>query len=138
MLTEIPGSSRVVDRGFVTYSDEAKVQMLGVDAGLIERHGAVSAQVARAMAAGALANSGGDIAVAITGIAGPDGSTAEKPVGLVYFALDRRGDREATLGQSRLGRGSVLKLHFGDIGRHQVRMGCVATALELFGMALTA
>ena len=90
-LTEIPGSSTVVDRGFVTYSNAAKTEMLGVPAGLIAQHGAVSEAVARAMAEGALARSGADVAVAVTGIAGPGGATAAKPVGLVHFAVARAG-----------------------------------------------
>ncbi len=90
-LTEIAGSSDVVDRGFVTYSNAAKMAMLGVPAALLETVGAVSAEVARAMAEGAVAASEADVAVAITGIAGPGGSTATKPVGLVHFATSRRG-----------------------------------------------
>ncbi|MCC7272781.1 MAG: CinA family protein [Alphaproteobacteria bacterium] len=90
-LTDIAGSSDVVERGFVTYSNAAKTEMLDVPAELIERVGAVSAEVARAMAAGALAHSPAEIAVAITGIAGPGGATAAKPVGLVHFAALRRG-----------------------------------------------
>ena len=90
-LTEIAGSSAVVDRGFVTYSNEAKAEMLGVDPALIATHGAVSEPVARAMAEGALARSRADIAVAVTGVAGPGGGTATKPVGLVHFAVARKG-----------------------------------------------
>lgn len=90
-LTDIAGSSEVVDRGFVTYSNAAKTEMLGVPAGLIARVGAVSEVVACAMAEGALARSNADIAVAVTGIAGPGGATAEKPVGLVHLACARRG-----------------------------------------------
>ncbi|MCB1488109.1 MAG: CinA family protein [Bauldia sp.] len=90
-LTEIAGSSAVVDRGFVTYSNEAKAELLGVPKELIERVGAVSEEVARAMAIGAIARSRADIAVAITGIAGPGGGSADKPVGLVHFAALRRG-----------------------------------------------
>lgn len=90
-LTEIAGSSDVVDRGFITYSNAAKTQMLGVDAALIAAHGAVSDPVARAMAQGALERSDAQLAVAVTGIAGPSGGTAEKPVGLVHFACARRG-----------------------------------------------
>jgi nicotinamide-nucleotide amidase len=85
-LTEIAGSSDVFDRGFVTYSNEAKQEMLGVPAEVIARHGAVSAETARAMARGALARSRAHVAVAITGIAGPGGGSAEKPVGLVHLA----------------------------------------------------
>lgn len=85
-LTEIAGSSDVVDRGFVTYSNEAKMQMLGVPAETLAAHGAVSEQTARAMALGALANSDAGVSVAVTGVAGPGGGSAEKPVGLVHFA----------------------------------------------------
>lgn len=85
-LTEIAGSSDVVDRGFVTYSNEAKMQMLGVPAEILTAHGAVSEQTARAMALGALANSDAGVSVAVTGVAGPGGGSAEKPVGLVHFA----------------------------------------------------
>ena len=90
-LTEIAGSSAVVDRGFVTYSNAAKSAMLGVPAALIAQHGAVSCEVALAMAAGALARSEADLVVAVTGIAGPGGGSAEKPVGLVHLAAMRRG-----------------------------------------------
>ena len=93
-LTAIPGSSDVFERGFVTYSNSAKSEMLGVPYWLIERHGAVSEDVARAMAGGALTHSQASLAVAVTGIAGPDGGTAEKPVGLVHFAAGRRDDRD--------------------------------------------
>ena len=86
-LTDVPGSSAVVDRGFVTYTNEAKNQMLGVPMELIEAHGAVSAEVASAMAQGAICNSRADLAVSVTGIAGPTGGTEEKPVGLVWFGL---------------------------------------------------
>lgn len=87
-LTSLPGSSAYLDRAFVTYSNRSKVELLGVDPRVIEAHGAVSEETARAMAAGARQAAGADIAVAITGIAGPDGGTAEKPVGLVFIALD--------------------------------------------------
>jgi len=90
-LTAIPGSSSVVERGFVTYSNQAKTEMLGVPEALIEGHGAVSAQVARAMAEGALAHSRADISLSITGVAGPDGGTAAKPVGTVHIAAAQRG-----------------------------------------------
>jgi nicotinamide-nucleotide amidase len=89
-LTEIPGSSQVFDRGFVTYSNDAKIAMLGVPVDLLETFGAVSREAAQAMASGALAQAGVDLAVAITGIAGPGGATATKPVGLVYFGIARR------------------------------------------------
>lgn len=90
-LTAVAGSSDVVERGFVTYSNVAKNELLGVPADLIERVGAVSAEVAEAMAAGALAHSPADVAVSVTGIAGPGGATAGKPVGLVYLGLCQRG-----------------------------------------------
>jgi len=90
-LTAVAGSSDVVERGFVTYSNEAKIETIGVPADLIAAHGAVSAEVAEAMAAGAIAASRADLAVAVTGIAGPGGATADKPVGLVYLAVCRRG-----------------------------------------------
>lgn len=86
-LTEIPGSSAVLDRGFVVYSNRAKHELLGVPPSLLEKHGAVSKQVASAMAAGALQRSGTNIAIAVTGVAGPSGGTAAKPVGLVHLAL---------------------------------------------------
>jgi nicotinamide-nucleotide amidase len=119
-LTEIPGSSDVVDRGFVTYSNAAKQAMLGVPAAVLERHGAVSRETADAMAAGALAMSGADLAVAITGIAGPGGGSAEKPVGLVHFAAAARD-----------GRHIHREKRFGDIGRSTVRARSVAEALAM-------
>jgi len=90
-LTAIAGSSDVVDRGFVTYSNESKTELLGVPGALIAAHGAISEPVARAMAEGALARSRADIAVAVTGVAGPGGGSADKPVGLVWFGLAQRG-----------------------------------------------
>ena len=119
-ITEIAGASAVFDRGFVTYSDLAKAQMLGVDAGLIHRLGAVSPEVAAAMAAGALAHSAADIVVAVTGIAGPGGGSAEKPVGLVHFAARRR-----------VGAGLSRTEVFADSGRSGVRLAAAAVALEL-------
>lgn len=119
LLTEIPGSSSVVERGFVTYSNEAKTEMLGVPAALIAAHGAVSREVARAMAEGALLKSNADIAVSITGVAGP-GSDGRKPAGLVHFALAARG---------RPVRHCVRR--FGDRGRDAVRRASVETALGL-------
>ena len=119
-LTEIAGSSDVVDRGFVTYSNEAKQAMLGVPAAMLERYGAVSSQTAAAMAKGALKNSLADIAVSITGIAGPGGGSKGKPVGLVYFAAARRGGRR--LAQRRL---------YGKIGRSRVRALSVVQALAM-------
>ncbi len=90
-LTEIPGSSDVVERGFVTYSNEAKQELLGVPEALLRAKGAVSAEVAEAMAAGALERSRAEVAISVTGIAGPGGATETKPVGLVYLGLCRRG-----------------------------------------------
>ena len=119
-LTEIAGSSDVVDRGFVTYSNAAKEAMLGVPAATLKRYGAVSAETAAAMAAGALKNSEADITVAITGIAGPGGGSAQKPVGLVHFAA-----------ASRDGRQFALHRRFGKIGRRRVRERSVAQALAL-------
>jgi nicotinamide-nucleotide amidase len=119
-LTEIAGSSDVVDRGFVTYSNEAKAELLGVPLSTLKRYGAVSAQTAKAMAAGALKNSNVDIAVSITGIAGPGGGTKQKPVGLVHFAAARRG-----------GRSIARKKLFGAVGRGRVRQLSVMQALQM-------
>ncbi len=119
-LTEIAGSSDVLDCGFVTYSNSAKEAMLGVPAATLKRHGAVSGETAAAMAAGALKNSQADVSVAITGIAGPGGGTKEKPVGLVHFAAASRDGRR--LARSR---------HYGKIGRRRVRQRSVAEALQL-------
>jgi len=126
-LTEIPGSSDVVDCGFVIYSDQAKIAMLGVPASTIEQHGAVSRETAEAMARGALDVSGVDLAVSITGIAGPGGATASKPVGLVHLAAAARD-------------GQIVhrQRNFGDIGRAQGRRACVLEALDmLLGLART-
>jgi len=119
-LTAVPGSSDVFDRGFVTYSNTAKSEMLGVPYWLIEKHGAVSEDVARAMAGGALSNSAASIAVAVTGIAGPDGGTPEKPVGLVHFAAGRP---EGPMHHERV--------VFGDLGRAEIRRRSVERALSL-------
>lgn len=118
-LTDVPGSSAVVERGFVTYANIAKTQMLGVDAALIAAHGAVSAEVARAMVEGALAASTADLAVAVTGVAGPGASEA-KPEGLVFFAAARRG-----------GDVIVERRNFGPLGRARVRSASVDVALEI-------
>ena len=123
VLTEIPGSSAVVDRGFVTYSNTAKTDLLGVPAALIDRLGAVSEGVARAMAEGALARSGADLAVAVTGIAGPDGGSAGKPVGLVHFAAARRG------GETR----NAVHI-FAGLDRSGVRLATVREALAMLKM----
>jgi len=119
-LTAVPGSSDVFDRGFVTYSNTAKSEMLGVPYWLIEKHGAVSEDVARAMAGGALSNSAASLAVAVTGIAGPDGGTPEKPVGLVHFAAGRP---EGPMHHERV--------VFGDLGRAEIRRRSVERALSL-------
>jgi nicotinamide-nucleotide amidase len=119
-LTEIAGSSDVVDCGFVTYSNEAKQALLDVPSATLMRHGAVSAQTAAAMAAGALKNSRADVTVAITGIAGPGGGSKQKPVGLVHFAA-----------ASRDGRRVARSRRYGRIGRRRVRERSVAEALEL-------
>jgi nicotinamide-nucleotide amidase len=120
LLTEIPGSSDVVERGLITYSNQAKEDLLGVPAALLQAHGAVSEPVCRAMAEGALKHSLAQLSVAVTGIAGPGGGSAEKPVGLVYIATARLG-------------GEVLaqEYRFGDIGRTQVRLRTVEEALAL-------
>jgi nicotinamide-nucleotide amidase len=118
-LTAIPGSSDVVERGFVTYSNAAKESLLGVAAELIAAHGAVSEAVARAMATGALAGSSAQVAIAVTGIAGPGGGSPEKPVGLVHIAAAREG---AVLHEEH---------RFGEIGRSAVRMNSVEAALRL-------
>ena len=125
-LTDIAGSSDVVDRGFVTYSNAAKTEMIGVSASLIARLGAVSEAVARAMAEGALARSNADMAVAVTGIAGPGGATEEKPVGLVHFACARRG------GATR----HLRRVFPGD--RAAVRHATVDAALDLIREAAEA
>ena len=120
LLTEIPGSSDVVERGFVTYSNEAKEDLLDVPTDIIHAHGAVSQQTARAMAEGALKHSLAQLAVAVTGIAGPGGGTAEKPVGLVYIAALRQG-----------GAVRIKELRLGDIGRGAIRLKTVSEALTL-------
>lgn len=122
-LTEIPGSSAVLDRGFVTYSNEAKQEILGVHSDVIETFGAVSVATAWAMALGTLEKSGSDVAVAITGIAGPGGGTEQKPVGTVVFARAERGaDPEKIVADSRL---------FEGMNRTEIRLQAVRCALEL-------
>ena len=118
-LTEIPGSSDVFERGFVTYSDASKTDLLGVPAALIRDHGAVSEEVARAMCEGALTHSPADLAVAVTGIAGPGGARPDKPVGLVHMAAVRRGGEVE----------HVSEIFPGD--RAAVRRAAVAAALVL-------
>ncbi|MCL4767643.1 MAG: CinA family protein [Hyphomicrobiaceae bacterium] len=125
LLTEVPGSSDVLERGFVTYSNAAKADCLGVDAQIITAHGAVSEEVARAMAEGALARSAADIAVSVTGVAGPGGGSAEKPVGLVHFAAARKG--QPTI---------HLERRFADLGRTAIRLESVRAALDLVAAAV--
>ncbi len=118
-LTEIAGSSDVVDRGFVTYSNAAKTEMLGVPAALIAEHGAVSDPVARAMAEGAIAKSAAELAVSVTGIAGPGGATPGKPVGLVFLGVARRGEA------------ATAERHVFAGDRQSVRLQSVHRALDL-------
>ncbi|MBX9945422.1 MAG: CinA family protein [Reyranella sp.] len=118
-LTAIAGSSDVVERGFVTYANEAKREMLGVPWDALLGHGAVSDPVARAMAAGALARSPADLAVSVTGVAGPGGGTADKPVGLVHFAA------------LRAGREPIAERHIFPGDRDAIRRASVLTALTL-------
>ena len=120
LLTEIPGSSSVVERGFVTYSNKAKEEMLGVPGDVLADFGAVSEPVARMMAEGALANSRANIAVSITGVAGPGGGTRMKPVGTVHLACAR--ENRAVLHEM---------LQLGDIGRDAIRLAAVEAALNL-------
>ena len=125
-LTAIAGSSAVLDRGFVTYSNEAKVEMLDVDSDLLASFGAVSESTARAMAEGAVARSRASIAVSVTGIAGPGGGSPQKPVGLVHFAA--HGPNGQTV---------HLEKRFGDIGRDAIRLESVRTALGLLTDAVS-
>lgn len=120
VLTDVPGSSAVVDRGFVTYGNEAKQQMIGVPPMTIEKYGAVSRETAEAMVKGALAHAQVDLAVSITGIAGPSGAMPGKPIGLVHFAAG-----------SRSGRLVHHDRHFGDLGRSEVRRRSVLQALAM-------
>ena len=125
-LTAIAGSSSVLDRGFVTYSNEAKTELLGISDDLLARFGAVSEPVARAMALGAVERSRASAAVSITGVAGPGGGSADKPVGLVHFAAVGPG-------------GGVVHVErrFGDMGREAVRLESVRVALALLLDAVT-
>lgn len=120
LLTEVPGSSEVFERGFVTYSNDAKAELLGVSCDLINHHGAVSEEVALAMAEGALKHSRASIAISITGVAGPSGGTIDKPVGLVFLACTRN-DKDAI--RSRL--------ELGMRRRNQIREAAVAEAVRL-------
>lgn len=124
-LAAVPGASASLERGFVTYSNEAKVELLSVRMALLRAHGAVSREVALAMVEGALMHSPADIVVSVTGIAGPDGGTEEKPVGLVHIAAARRD-------------GPVLheEKRFGAIGRHEIQEATVAAAFELMERVL--
>jgi nicotinamide-nucleotide amidase len=119
-LTDIAGSSAVVDRGFVTYTNEAKEEMLGVPAGTLRQHGAVSRETAEAMARGVLARCPADLTVSITGIAGPGGGSPAKPVGLVHFAA-----------ATRSGRLIHRERRYGDLGRAEVRRRSVLDALAM-------
>ena len=120
LMTEVPGSSEVFERGYVTYSNDSKIALLGVSKASLDSLGAVSGDVAAAMAVGALKASQADISVAVTGIAGPGGSTPQKPVGLVYVAAQRKGKRVT-------GR----EFRFGDAGRQVIRLAAVYEALSL-------
>jgi nicotinamide-nucleotide amidase len=122
-LTETPGSSDVFEAGFVTYSDEAKVDSLGVSLDVLETFGAVSVAVAWAMAQGALKRTQADTTVAVTGIAGPEGGSERKPVGTVVFARARRGADPKEMVADRK--------DFGDLGRGGVRLQAALCALEL-------
>lgn len=124
LLTEIAGSSAVVERGFVTYSNDAKMELIDVPPGLLAQFGAVSRETALAMAEGTLAHSRADLVVAVTGIAGPGGGSATKPVGLVHLAAGRRG---APLDHR--------EMHYGAIGRSAVRLATIRTALEMLEAA---
>jgi nicotinamide-nucleotide amidase len=119
-ITAISGASQVLERGFVTYSDQAKIEMLGVMPITLRQYGAVSKDVALEMAHGALARSEAGISVSTTGIAGPLGGTTGKPVGLVHFG-----------GRHYKGKMIHREMNFGDIGRHEVRMASVEVALEM-------
>jgi nicotinamide-nucleotide amidase len=119
-MTDIPGSSSMVDRGFVTYSNEAKTELLGVSPVTLDAHGAVSAETAREMAAGALARSHAGLALAVTGIAGPDGGSPDKPVGLVWFGLAMT--EQPTVAERRV---------FKNNGRDYIRRQTVRHALEM-------
>ena len=119
-LTEIAGSSAVVERGFVTYTNQSKHDLVGVPQATLDKHGAVSRETAEAMAQGALAHAPADLAVAITGIAGPTGGSPQKPVGLVHFAA-----------ASRAGRRLHQECRFGDLGRSEIRRLSVLQALAM-------
>ena len=120
LITAIPGSSDVFERGFVTYSNAAKIECLGVSPRILEDFGAVSGEAAQAMAAGALAHSSADMTLSTTGIAGPGGGSPGKPIGLVHFGLAHRGG--AIVG---------VEKRFGDLGRDGVRSAAIGMAIEL-------
>jgi len=122
LLTSISGASDIFERGFITYSNQSKIELLGVKKSSLEKFGAVSAQVAREMAAGALKNSHGNIAIAITGIAGPKSDDTKKPVGLVYIALAVKNKTE------------VKEFNFSG-SRNQIREDSVAAAIDLIALA---
>ena len=119
-ITEIPGASQVLERGFITYSDQSKTEMLGVMPITLRQYGAVSKDTALEMAHGAMSRSEAGISVSVTGIAGPDGGSTGKPVGLVHFG-------------GRHYKGAMIhrEMNFGEIGRHNIRMKAVETALEM-------
>ena len=119
-LADVPGVSSMLDRGFITYSNESKQEMVGVSAETLKQHGAVSRETAEEMARGAIAKAPVDLAVSVTGIAGPDGGSEEKPVGLVHFAV-----------ASRSGRLMHVEKRFGDLGRSEVRKQSVLQAFRM-------
>jgi nicotinamide-nucleotide amidase len=121
-LTEIPGSSEVFERGFVTYSNEAKIEAVGVSEDIIATLGAVSEATVWAMAQGGIRHSKADVAVAVSGVAGPGGGSDRKPVGTVVFARAVRGDSEPAIADTR---------HFGDLGRAEIRRQAALVALAL-------
>ena len=125
LITEVSGASDVFQRGFVTYANSAKTDMVGVPAALFDKFGGVSAQVAEAMASGTLAAAHADLAVAITGIASPGGDT-DKPVGRVHIAIARSGAQPKS-----------KQFDFGDLGRSRVRLQSVASALQMIQQALS-
>jgi nicotinamide-nucleotide amidase len=126
LLTEIPGSSDVLERGFVTYSNDAKIEAIGVPRALIEQFGAVSREVAEAMAKGALTHSKADISVAVTGVAGPGGGSLDKPVGLVYLTVLVRGRDPVT-----------KECRYGLSSRSAIRMATVGEALNLIRQVIS-
>ena len=131
-LTHIAGASDIVERGFVTYSNPSKIELLGVDEQIIAEHGAVSRQTALAMAAGALWRSKASLSVSVTGIAGPGGGSEDKPVGLVHFAIAKR----VSVSQEQLDfRALHHEENYGDIGRAEIREASVSTAFTMLRQA---